>query len=122
MERRIRDEKAEIRSESAEADDCSLCGLCDRHIRCGRTRNDGMDASAGAERSVCDPDGTELHDGSSHRAEVQKMEEKIRLRIIALEDAMTRTSSKYLKRDLWKQIRKLKADLKRLEKERKANG
>lgn len=46
------------------------------------------------------------------------MEEKIRLRIIALEDAMKRTSSKYLKRDFGKQIKKLKASLKRIEAER----
>lgn len=49
------------------------------------------------------------------------MEEKIRLRILALEDARDRTTSKYLKRDLTKQIKKLKASLKRLEAERKSN-
>lgn len=49
------------------------------------------------------------------------MEEKIRLRILALEDARDRTTSKYLKRDLTKQIKKLKVSLKRLEAERKQN-
>lgn len=42
------------------------------------------------------------------------MEEKIRLKIRALEEAIERTASPYLKRDYMKQIKKLKAALKRL--------
>ena len=42
------------------------------------------------------------------------MEEKIRMRIKALEGAIGRTASPYLKRDYRKQIKKLKAMLKRL--------
>lgn len=49
------------------------------------------------------------------------MEEKIRLRIIALEDAMTRTSSRFLKKDYAKQVKKLKSQLKAIKKE-KQNG
>lgn len=43
-----------------------------------------------------------------------EMEEKIRLKIRALEEAVERTASPYLKRDYQKQIKKLKAMLKRL--------
>ena len=49
------------------------------------------------------------------------MEEKIRLRIIALEDAMARTSSRFLKKDYGKQVKKLKSQLKTIKKE-KQNG
>lgn len=49
------------------------------------------------------------------------MEEKIRLRIIALEDAIKRSSSKLLRRDYGKQVKKLKSQLKALKKE-KQNG
>ena len=42
------------------------------------------------------------------------MEEKIRMRIKALEGVIERTASPYLKRDYRKQIKKLKAMLKRL--------
>ena len=48
------------------------------------------------------------------------MEEKIKLRIIALEDAMTRTSSPYLKKDLKKQVKKLRRALKQLRRERRS--
>ena len=45
--------------------------------------------------------------------------EKIRLRILALEDSMRRSSSKYYRRDIKKQIKKLKASLKMIEAERR---
>ena len=52
--------------------------------------------------------------GNGNSCRRADMEEKIRMRIKALEGAIERTASPYLKRDYMKQIKKLKAMLKRL--------